>query len=43
MFKQIHDIRDTARALAMEALGYEVRCTSKVPTPGESDSERSRR
>lgn len=35
--------RDTARVLAMEALGHEVRCISKVSTPGESDSERSRR
>lgn len=35
--------RDTARVLAMEALGHEVRCISKVSTPGESDSESSRR
>lgn len=32
--------RDTARVLAMEALGHEVRCISKVSTPGESDNEK---
>ncbi|CAM9366841.1 unnamed protein product [Ectocarpus sp. 12 AP-2014] len=39
----MNPLRDTARVLAMEALGHEVRCISKVSTPGESDCENSRR
>eukprot|EP00903_Cladosiphon_okamuranus_P021510 g19775.t1 len=38
----MNPLRDTARVLAMEALGHEVRCISKVSTPGESDSDKSR-
>ncbi|CAM9242487.1 unnamed protein product [Ectocarpus sp. 4 AP-2014] len=38
----MNPLRDTARVLAMEALGHEVRCISKVSTPGESDCENSR-
>ncbi|CAM9360672.1 unnamed protein product, partial [Laminaria digitata] len=36
----MNPLRDTARVLAMEALGHEVRCISKVSTPGESSNDR---